>query len=119
MRPVKFRGRDIDTGEFVYAELGEVSAKLNPEYLTFITDDVHTIAEDSIAQLVGYDCNGREVYEGDELTDNRAEIYGDKVTAVLKPHIHHELIQQAEFFDRFWGKELVQDWQVKLKEAQS
>ncbi len=64
-REIKFRGRDIDTGEFVYAELGEVSAEINPEYLTFITDDVHTIEENSIAQLVGYDKDGREIYEGD------------------------------------------------------
>lgn len=69
-RPIKFRGRDIDTGEFRYAELGQVSAELNPEYLTFITDDAYTIDADSIAQLVGYDVDGNEVYEGDILVGN-------------------------------------------------
>lgn len=66
-RTIKFRGRDIDTGKFVSAELGQISAEINDEYLTFITDDVHLVDADSIAQLVGYDCDGREVYEGDEL----------------------------------------------------
>jgi len=66
-RPIKFRGRDIDTGEFVYAELGQVSAEISDEYLSFITDDMHLVDADTIAQLVGFDRNGREVYEGDTV----------------------------------------------------
>ena len=64
-RPIKFRGRDIDTGEFVYAELGQVSAEISDEYLSFITDDMHLVDADTIAQFVGYDRDGNEVYEGD------------------------------------------------------
>ena len=67
MRKIKFRGRDIDTGEFVYAELGQVSAEISDEYLSFITDDMHLVDADTITQLVGYDADGREVYEDDEL----------------------------------------------------
>ena len=67
MRQIKFRGRDIETGEYVYAELGQVSAEINPEYLTFITDDIHTVSNESVAQLIGIDANGREVYEGDTV----------------------------------------------------
>lgn len=67
MRMIKFRGVDINTGEFVYAELGQVSTEISDEYLSFITDDMHLVDADSIAQLVGYDANGNEVYEGDEL----------------------------------------------------
>ena len=65
MRQIKFRGRDIETGEYVYAELGQVSAEINPEYLTFITDDVYTVMD--VAQLIGIDAHGREVYEGDKV----------------------------------------------------
>lgn len=65
MRQIKFRGRDIDTGEYVYAELGQVAAEINPEYLTFITDDTYTVMD--VAQLVGIDANGHEVYEGDTV----------------------------------------------------
>lgn len=68
MRPIKFRGRDTESGEFVYAELGEVSAEIRPDCLTVINDDgIFTVDPESIAQLVGYDTNGREVYEGDTL----------------------------------------------------
>lgn len=79
MKPIKFRGRDIDTGEFVYAELGQVSAELSDEYLSFITDDMHLVDEDSVAQLVGVDKNGKEIYEGDTLTNES----GDIMTACL------------------------------------
>lgn len=67
MKTIKFRGRDVDTGEFVCAELGQISAEINDEYLSFITDDVHLVDTDSIAQLVGFDSDGNEVYEGDTL----------------------------------------------------
>ena len=67
MRPIKFRGRDIETGEFVYAELGQISAEIN--------DDMHLVDTDSIAQLVGYDANGNEVYEGDTLVNAANETF--------------------------------------------
>ena len=74
MRPIKFRGRDIETGEYVYAELGQVSEEINPGYLTFLSDDgFYTVETDTVAQLVGYDANGNEVYEGDTLVSVTGE----------------------------------------------
>lgn len=55
-RPIKFRGRDKN-GKFRYGDFNDID-------LGTIFADVD---EDSIAQLVGYDSDGREVYEGDEL----------------------------------------------------
>jgi len=58
-RPIKFRGRCIGNGTFVYGDL------------THNFDDVYVngwqVKPESVAQLVGYDANGNEVYEGDEL----------------------------------------------------
>ena len=68
MRQIKFRFRELYTGKFVYAELGEVSAEFNPEYLTVINDEgIFTVVNDSVAQLIAVDINRREVYEGDTL----------------------------------------------------
>lgn len=66
MRPIKFRGR-TEHGEFVYAELGEIMKTPDPECLTFIPCEAYYVNKNSIAQLVGYDCDGHEVYEGDTI----------------------------------------------------
>ena len=61
-RPIKFRGRDLvgkmrfghyaTTGGYPYIIEGGVWCEVEP---------------DSVAQLVGYDKNGAEVYEGDTV----------------------------------------------------
>lgn len=86
-RPIKFRGVDIDTGEYRYAELGEISAEINPEYLTFITDDAYIVDADSIAQLVGYDRDGKEIYEGDYVIFKRGIERPARLTDNLLPDV--------------------------------
>ena len=81
--PIKFRALNIETNAFITFELGECSAELRPDYLTVISDDVYTIEADTICQLVGYDDNGDEVYEGDVVT---AEA-GMEFVATLEPKI--------------------------------
>lgn len=66
-RKIKFRGRDIDTYEFVY---GDFVHNVPMSSFNGIIDDndfVHEINDDTVAQLVGYDKDGREVYEGCDL----------------------------------------------------
>lgn len=67
MRPIKFRGRDIDTDEFVYGDF--VHDVPMSSFNGIIDDDdfVHEIKNDTVAQLVGCDRNGNEVYEGDTV----------------------------------------------------
>lgn len=55
-RPIKFRGRDKN-GKFRYGDFNDID-------LGTIFADVD---EDSIAQFVGYDRDGNEVYEGDKI----------------------------------------------------
>ena len=59
-RPIKFRGRDIETNEYRYGLYFEDAA---------IQDGncVYLVVRGSIVQLVGYDANGDELYEGDTL----------------------------------------------------
>ena len=121
MRPIKFRGKAIWGDEFLYGDLTHFAGN-HVAIFGYRQGEVGhwEIEPDTAAQLVGYDKNGKEVYEGDELTDNRASLYGDKVTAVLQPYIRHEPKgfgeSPAEYFDRFWSKPLIEDWDVKLKE---
>ncbi|MBR1645221.1 MAG: hypothetical protein IJ774_05835 [Selenomonadaceae bacterium] len=66
-RPMKFRWRDYDDGRIRYAYFF-LDFGGNPRIREGHIED-RGIALDSerLAQLVGYDCNGREVYEGDKI----------------------------------------------------
>lgn len=91
MRQIKFRGIDVKTGKFVYGDLisspykgkiiyeirTHIQHKQNAEY----SYPRYTTVKDSIAQLVGHDSNGDEVYEGDTLIDE----YGDENIADFYP----------------------------------
>ena len=83
MRIIKFRGKSIDEGKWVYGDLlqfylnGE-PVKTNFSILPFEVEkiDEHiyenqpvSICYDTIGQFTGmYDCNGKEIYEGDIIT---------------------------------------------------
>lgn len=64
-RPIKFRGIDTADGvrETVTFTLNELLA---------VSDGYELVDPDSVAQLVGYDCDGREVYEGDKFIHTKS-----------------------------------------------
>ena len=69
--PIKFRGRSMG-GHFVYGLLSQKIIRANGRISWSIATGLKEsenvpVLENSIAQLVGYDANGDEVYEGDIL----------------------------------------------------
>lgn len=91
MRPIKFRGKRSDNGEFVYGDLqthfrtdGKTKAfvirtwERLDDWVVVAPNKSVIVAEyherpvepDSVAQLVGYDAKGNEVYEGDTIEFN-------------------------------------------------
>ena len=58
-RPIKFRGRCIGNGTFVY---GDLMHNFDDVYVNYWQVD-----PESVAQFVGYDKTGNEVYEGDKI----------------------------------------------------
>lgn len=63
--PIKFRGKSEVTGKTIYG----IGVKIYPDYSAMILDSLacEDVEENSVAQLVGYDADGNEVYEGDKL----------------------------------------------------
>lgn len=73
MRPIKFRGRKTDnSGEFVFGDLAQFKTNILPANHYFILHNGYQdeVEPDTVAQLVGYDANGKEVYEGDTVIWN-------------------------------------------------
>ena len=64
--PIKFRGKDIETGDYRYGYL-VVHEGGKYEYWIYGGEFNYPVEPDSVRQLADYDVDGREVYEGDEL----------------------------------------------------
>lgn len=105
MRQIKFRGRRIDTGEFVYGDLMHMTGGR----IGIIFDKRVAAVEvepESVAQLIAVDINGRDVYEGD-LVERIAD-YDDEDFDRAKA------FPMAATFDDFSA---INDGQIILAEA--
>ena len=82
MREIKFRARALGMGFMVDGSLVERYSENGSKYYQIIDryGDEYPVSTKSISQLCGYDANGNEVYEGDEVVAH------DKIyTVELKP----------------------------------
>ena len=82
MRTIKFRGRDIN-GNFVYGFLTKKKIRSSGEIRYAIATGNCTagetipVNENSIAQFIGLDSAGNEIYEGDLLETHGGELVAD------------------------------------------
>lgn len=79
--PIKFRGR-LPGGKYVYGDLVQWGGFEDPRICSWDNGVIYDIDVESVAQLVGYDSKGKEVYEGDVMTTED----GKPFIAMLKPH---------------------------------
>lgn len=86
-RPIKFRGRDI-RGRILFGDIRHN----NGVWFMFDGDFWYEVDPDSVAQLVGYDKDGKEIYEGDKVT---SEVYEGEFVARLIDYLPpHSILQE-------------------------
>jgi len=79
---IKFCGKSTNTPNVVYGDL------IHYDNSVCIKDAKGTWAvyPDSIAQLIGFDIDGEEIYEGDILVDAD----NNTITAAIYPNAHYQ-----------------------------
>lgn len=100
-KPIKFRGRDI-RGRILFGDIRHN----NGVWFMFDGDFWYEVDSDSIAQLVGVDKDGNEVYEDDLVTDKN----GYEGFAALLPVVDDVFVTDVGCCSCFNDK-------CKLKEA--
>ena len=77
-RPIKFRARDID-GKIYFGSFDEDTNTID----CWDIAETVVVKRDTVAQLVGYDKDGKEIYEGDKVISE----YGDEIVARLMDNL--------------------------------
>ena len=109
--PIKFRAKGIDGKVYFgsirkyvncYAILGKTSGGVS-------SDGFVEVFEDSICQLCGYDADGKEIYEGDELEASNPD-YAAIIPChkVLSPYDGKFSLKGLSDFD-------IATWNIRLK----
>ena len=78
-RPIKFRARGID-GETYFGDVYHFKKVVG---IHVCGDGTFEVIPESIAQFVGYDKDGKEIYEGDKVVSE----YGDEIVARLMDNL--------------------------------
>lgn len=81
MKKIKFRGKSLKTGEFVYGGAIQNEKQFMITNLDFDEEgypypNFTDVEPESVAQLIGYDKNGKEIYSDDKVNvDDGYRIY--------------------------------------------
>ena len=81
-RPIKFRGLGIDGETYFYGDLYQRRKEVGIHRLE--DGGIFEVKPETVAQFVGYDKNGGEVYEGDILVDDEGDYHIARLECVAQ-----------------------------------
>lgn len=113
MRTIKFRGKSILTDEWLYGDL--VHSADNKRFGILVNDkdsyDECEVAPETVGQFIGlYDCDGKEIFEGDVIGCHNPRIkhlifYNEKqgrFMAALNGDIENDFVGVCGLDDSRW-----------------
>lgn len=109
MREIEFRGKRIDNGEYIYGDL--FTSCRGKRFIWGDNLELEEVEPNSVSQLVGYDANGKKVYEGDTVIREYPEADFEHIARLESMTQNPDT---AEFFFFPYPAPF-----IKIKEAQS
>jgi uncharacterized phage protein (TIGR01671 family) len=113
MRTIKFRGKDVKTGEWVYGDLHTLCDKqhIHTEHTTYpFAGRRSFIDPDTVGQFTGLtDKDGKEIYEGDIVRSTNSNEFVYEVVYEDKRFASFGLRRKQDVFMHYFGEAIEAD----------